>query len=223
VTRVVLIAWLAGSSGVAAKPPTGTAVEVVTPPNCTTEGPGPGPAVAATYAELTQIYRTALPGPDGLQQRDDKIDRLLAERLDVQEFASRTLARAWEAADQPTRERWARALTGLVHARYRSRFGEPGEMTLEVIEARQACLRAEVTTKMSERRSQNVREVVFSVVHRAGRWRLYDVSLDGVSLVRIWRERFHRFYREGGAGELERQLAQIARRYPCAKAYCPPL
>ena len=44
-------------------------------------------------------------------------------------------------------------------------------------------------------------------------WRVYDVVLEGASLVNSWRSRLSRVHREEGHAGLDKQLHRLTRRY----------
>ncbi|HRE92387.1 MAG TPA: hypothetical protein PK095_24945, partial [Myxococcota bacterium] len=46
------------------------------------------------------------------------------------------------------------------------------------------------------------------------RWRAFDVSVDGASLLEMWKGRFRRIFADGGVAAIEEHLRQLAERRP---------
>ena len=93
-------------------------------------------------------------------------------------------------------------------------------MSRALREARRGARAGEVRATLHHKKTDELKQVSFALVWRTGSWRLYDVEVDGTSLLQTWRGRFRRIFREGGVGALDEQMVGLSKRYPCPEAGC---
>ena len=176
--------------------------------------------VRKVFGELYGAYQNQLPGPRGQAIRERIIDDLVVRTVDAKRFAERALSHAWTGADADQRRRWTQSLAGMLQRRYWAQLRDPRVYKLVLGKSTVSCERAEVAAVMDHRKSSEEKDVVFSLAIRAHEWRLYDVTVDGTSLVQTWRSRFRRVFREGGAEAIEHEMSVLRKRYPCPSGGC---
>ncbi len=187
-------------------------------PVCASDTRGAQETVLRRFQELASAYEDVLPGPCGQTLLQRELDRIIDDSVDVGAFARWSLRVAWDQVDPDTRARWARALRLMLRARYRRRLRDPRTQRLEIERAALDCERATVWARTIDRRARaSSRLVVFRLVFHPdegrGAWRVYDVAVDGTSLLATYRGRFAKVYREGGVSALDRHLRSVAARY----------
>ncbi len=187
-------------------------------PVCAPSVQGARDTVLRRFRELADAYEDVLPGPRGQALLQRELDRIIDASVDVGAFARWSLRVAWDQVDADTRARWGEALRLMLRARYRRRLQDPRTQRLEIQRTALDCERATVWTRTIDRRGRaSSRVVVFRLVFHpeagADAWRVYDVAVDGTSLLATYRGRFVKVYREGGVSALDRHLRSVAARY----------
>ncbi len=191
--------------------------------SCPEDPQGPAKAAQHAYRQLVREYADTLPGPGGKTHRERRVEEIIGQSLDVRSFSRRTLARAWEKASPEQRAAWTGTLGTMLHRKYRSRLKAPHRHRLITGQVTIKCRDATVVGRLVRSgapRSRGGNAVALRMSHDVSGWRIYDVAIDGTSLLATWRHRFRRFYRAGGLRSVQAQLAKLARRYPCKTAAC---
>ncbi|MCB9729922.1 MAG: ABC transporter substrate-binding protein [Deltaproteobacteria bacterium] len=170
-------------------------------------------AIETLFQRLGEAYAIDLPGPAGEALRKKRAQQVARAVVDVDGFAQGVLGEAWAEADDATRDRWRQSLRVLLEHRYIERLQDPRHHRLEVGRAALSCDRASVVATLIHVKDRSDKALAFRLIHRDTGWAAWDVSVDGVSLAATYRSRFARIYRDGGASELDRYLADTARRY----------
>jgi phospholipid transport system substrate-binding protein len=145
--------------------------------------------------------------------RARKAQQLASAHLDVDFFARLVLRGLWERLDEPRREAWTKTLRGLLQHRYVERIRDPRKHVLRILGSELRCdhVRVRVSLHHTNRRSTSALE--FRLRTFDAGWRVYDVALEGASLVKSWRGRLTRVFRESGMPGLDTQLNTLTRRY----------
>lgn len=156
---------------------------------------------------------TVLKTPESVETgelRRDKIAEIVREAFDFSEISKRAVARNWRMFDDSQkaafREVFTRMLTGRYIARLQQQYS--GE---EIIYLGQDLLREDralVKTKVP-RTGADV-SIDYSLKLSAGDWRVYDVRVEGVSLVKNYRGQFNKFLMSKSPDRLIERLQQKA-------------
>ena len=114
--------------------------------------------------------------------RRTEIRRLARELFDFEEVTRRTLSRHWAARSPEERAEFVALFTDLLERSYVNRVeayaGENISYLGEAVDAGFATVRSRVTT---QRRTEIALD--YRLHLRDGRWRIYDLQIDGVSFV----------------------------------------
>ncbi len=173
-----------------------------------------GVALAAVFKQLRDIYRNALPGPDGVRLRDVAAERLARAQVDVEAFTSAALRMAWDEADAGQRERWQAALGALLYRRYLQALRDPTRFALDVTRVTlHDCTAASVDATVHDLGSQRRTAITLHMRRTGDHWRAWDVQVGEMGLVASWRGRFLPIFRSGGTQELDRELRKLAHRF----------
>ena len=144
---------------------------------------------------LTQdIEPAAKPESAVPQQSADKrieIRKVARDLFDFEEITRRTLSRHWAARTQDERNEFVALFTEVLERAYINRVeayaGENITYIGEAIDASYAIVRSKIIT---DRRSELTLD--YRLHLRDGRWRVYDLQIDGVSFVSTYRSQFDR-------------------------------
>jgi len=123
--------------------------------------------------------------------RRTEIRRLARELFDFEEVTRRTLSRHWAARSADERAEFVALFTDLLERSYVTRVeayaGENIAYFGEAVDASYATVRSKILT---DRRSEIALD--YRLHLRDGRWRVYDLQIDGVSFVSTYRSQFDR-------------------------------
>ena len=172
-----------------------------------------GPAtryVRQRQDEVMRLLRREPSGDAARTQRNDEVTRILSELLDYQELSRRALTGHWDGLTEAQRTQFVGLLRQLVERQYQRNL--QGIMDFEVRYTAEDAS-ASGTVVHTEARSRAERRqppvvIDYSMHLEAGRWRVFDVNTDGVSLVRNYQRQFHNIISHDGWDALIRRMEQ---------------
>jgi phospholipid transport system substrate-binding protein len=136
--------------------------------------------------------------------------RKVAEGLfDFQEMSRRSLGSTWDTVSAAEREEFVRLFTNLVANAYMGKIeqytGEPIKYESEQVEGSEASVLSRVVTPKGAEIG-----IEYRLYRLQERWAVYDVKVDGVSLVNGYKAQFTRLLQRGSFADLLKQLRQKA-------------
>jgi phospholipid transport system substrate-binding protein len=173
---------LMGSTGVWAGPPTDTVKEVI----------------EKALDALKEPGSTA-------EARRQKVKRIVDPHFDYQEMAKRSLGPAWAKLSPGQRQEFVALFAQLLEASYSDKIEKYAQRvkidyTGEIPSGDTAEVRT-VVVRANDRIPLNYR-----LMNEGGTWKVYDVIIEGVSLVSNYRSQFSRIIHESSYAELVRRL-----------------
>jgi phospholipid transport system substrate-binding protein len=145
---------------------------------------------------------------DASLREDDRraaVRRIAQEVFDVQETARRALGRHWHGRTPAEREEFVQLFAELMESTYISRIdlygGERLRFVDEKIDGEHAVVRARIVT-----RGGTEVPVEGRMLRRGERWLIYDVVIEGVSLIANYRSQFDRIIRSSSFADLVKRL-----------------
>lgn len=136
----------------------------------------------------------ALKAPDRARERQRAVRALAEEALDFRESARRALGTHWAARTPAERVHFVKLFTDLIDHAYLARLTWDGERLAydaEAVTGPEAVVKARALSS-----SGRATPVVFSLARDANqRWRIYDVSFEGMSLIGNYRAQFNKIIR----------------------------
>jgi len=166
-------------------------------------------AVSRVVAVLQDDFQGAHLDRPRAEMRRAEIRRVAADFFDFEEMARRTLTRHWNARTPDERAEFVRLFTDLLEGSYIGRIEQfSGERILylsERVDGHYATVRSRIVT----RRPSEI-AVDYRLQLRDGRWRAYDVLLDGVSFVSTFRSEFERIIQQSTYAGLVDKLRKRA-------------
>jgi phospholipid transport system substrate-binding protein len=139
-------------------------------------------------------------------ERRAAIRKVAEETFDFREISQRSLARHWHGRTAAERDEFVGLFADLLERSYIGQIeqysgGEKIQYLAETLDADQALVRTKIVTK------QGTEVPVDYRMHRAGgRWLVYDVSVEGISLVSNYRTQFDRVIRSSSYKQLAEKL-----------------
>jgi phospholipid transport system substrate-binding protein len=160
---------------------------------------------SATDRILKIVQDPGLKGPAKAGDRRQQIRGVANEIFDWQETGRRALARHWQARSPQERQEFSQLFADLVERSYVSKIeaysGERIVYLGDTVEGDQATVRTKLVTK-----TNTEIPIDYRLLKEGDRWRVYDVLIEGVSLVGNYRTQFNRIIQQNGYPELVQKL-----------------
>jgi phospholipid transport system substrate-binding protein len=173
-----------------------------------------GPAAAGTPTEQlkTQIDRVVktledpeLRSPSRMGERRGAVRKIAEGIFDYEETARRSLGRHWSARTPAEREEFVKLFADLLERSYLTKIetygGEKIHYLGETAETDSATVRTKIVTK-----SGTDIPVDYKMLKKADRWLVYDVTIEGVSLISNYRTQFNKIIQTSSYAELVKKL-----------------
>lgn len=139
---------------------------------------------------LAIVSDQALKAPDKTKERKRLVREVVDERFDWEEMSRRTLARHWARRTEEEKKEFVSLLGKLLERTYMDRVGDySGEKVLygrESVDGDYGVVRIKIVT-----RKETEIPVMYRIKKKAGDWFVYDISVEGVSLVNNYRSQFN--------------------------------
>jgi len=166
-------------------------------------------AVTRVVAVLQDDFSAAHLDRPRSEMRRAELHRVANDLFDFDEMARRTLTRHWNGRTPEEKAEFVRLFTDVLERSYIGRIeqfsGERILYTGERVEGAFATVRSRIVT----RRNAEI-AVDYRLMLRDGRWRAYDVLLDGVSFVASYRSEFERIIQQSSYAGLVDKLRKRA-------------
>jgi len=136
--------------------------------------------------------------------------RKVAESLfDFEEMSRISLGGYWTQVSQAEKDEFIRLFSSLIASSYMGKIeqyaGEPITYQDERVDGDEASVRSRVVTPKGSEVG-----IEYRLYRTANRWAVYDINVDGVSLVGSYKAQFTRLLQRGSFAELLKQLRQKA-------------
>lgn len=174
-------------------------------------------AIRGTINEVIRILSDqGLKKPERAQERRKLLEKVVRERFSYEEMAKRTLAAQWHKLDEKQRADFVEHFQRLLTNSYADRVeGYSGEQVHYLNERTEGDY-AEVRTKAESGKAEIPLD--YRMLSKGGEWRVYDVVIDGVSLVSNYRGQFAKIIRTSGYDDLAQQLREKSDQFVKIKA-----
>jgi phospholipid transport system substrate-binding protein len=135
-----------------------------------------------------------LKGNAHLVERRDKILSLIKNRFDFREMSKRVLGKTWREIDDKERDRFTALMTKLLENVYIGKLESYSGQEIEFVAEKIKGQRAQVTTLIE---NGDVKIPMHYIMRKTeSTWMVYDINIEGVSLVRNYREQFKSILRK---------------------------
>lgn len=154
-------------------------------------GGSPTEAVKETVDKVLVVLRDQeLKNPARENERRTKLEEIIGQRFDYSEMAKRTLPAHWKELTPEQQQEFVSLFQQFLANSYAGNVdGYSGE-EVEYLNERERGKFAEVQTKVKSPKVQI--PLNYRLLKKNGEWRVYDVVIDGVSLMKNYRGQFSR-------------------------------
>lgn len=158
-----------------------------------------------TDAVVKVLEDPTLKAEDRRAERRAAVRKIAIDIFDVQETARRALGPHWQRRTPEEREEFVQLFAELLERTYINKIdlfgGEKLRFTEEKLDGEHAIVRAKVITKQGTEVPVEAR-----MLNRTGRWQIYDIVIENISLIGNYRSQFDRIIRSSSYGELAKRL-----------------
>lgn len=155
--------------------------------NAATEGPTE--QLKPTLQRLIEIVTDpALQGDAKKTERRQIIMATVSDRFDFKEMSKRVLGPTWREIDAQAQEEFVRQMTKLLENNYIGQLENYSGERIEYVGERVKQERAQVSTLIE---NKGAKYPVHYIMSKDGdKWMVYDINIEGVSLIRNYRAEF---------------------------------
>lgn len=168
---------------------------------------GPTAQVKSTVDRVLDILKDpALKGPAKATERRRVLREAIDPRFDFAEMAKRSLGPHWREQTPQEREEFERLFADLLEQSYYQKLDAYADQdvlyTNEELEGQSAVVR----TKIVSKKERLDIPIDYKLARANGQWRVYDVTIEGVSLVSNYRTQFNRIIQTSSYAELVKRM-----------------
>jgi phospholipid transport system substrate-binding protein len=155
---------------------------------------GPIETIKPVLADLTGLLNNpALQGDAHRDERRQKIMSTIKTGFDFQEMCKRVLGKTWQEITPADQVHFTELMTKLLENVYIGKLEEYHYQSIDYIEEKVQGDRAQVTTMVNK---ADVKLPVYYILQdTSSGWMVYDINIEGVSLVRNYMEQFRSILR----------------------------
>jgi phospholipid transport system substrate-binding protein len=154
---------------------------------------------------LKLLEDPALQAPDKARERRVAVRKVADEIFDFGETARRALGRHWAARTPEERDEFVRLFGDLLERSYISKIELYGGEKIQYIGDRIDGETALVQSKLLTKNGSEV-PIEYRMLKKAERWLVYDVVIEGVSLVANYRTQFNKIIQTSSFQELVKKM-----------------
>jgi phospholipid transport system substrate-binding protein len=167
-----------------------------------------GPATDAVKSTVDEVIRILqdkeMKKPDRVEERRRLLEKIIGERFDYDEMAKRTLTIQWAKLNKDEQKEFVDLFKRMLSHTYADKIeGYSGEPVQYVNERQQEGF-AEVKTRVISGKAEIPLD--YRLMHKSDNWRVYDVVVDGVSLVNNFRGQFTKIIKSSSYADLVEKL-----------------
>ncbi|MDX1701931.1 MAG: ABC transporter substrate-binding protein [Melioribacteraceae bacterium] len=169
---------------------------------------GPTEQVKPTLDKiLTVLSDTQLKGDDHKIERRAKVMEIIKKRFDFHEMSRRVLGNTWKEISHDDQEHFTKLMTKLLENVYIGKLESYSGQKIEYIDEKIKGDKALVSTTI-ENNNKKI-PLYYILINTSSKWMVYDINIDGVSLVKNYREQFKSVLKRDRFSGLVKELEQM--------------
>jgi len=147
----------------------------------------------------------SLKGDDRVADRRIAVRKIADEIFDFSEIARRALARHWQPLTDKQRAEFVSLFSDLLERSYMSKIELYGGEKIQYVGERVDGETASVSTRIATKNGTEV-PIDYRLLKKGDRWLVYDVNIEGVSLVSNYRTQFNKIIQTASFEDLIQKL-----------------
>ncbi len=156
-------------------------------------------------AVLDVLNDKELKKPENRELRTKKIREIVDKRFDFEEMAKRSLALNWGKRTPEERKEFVTLFSDLLENTYIRKIERYENEKVAYLDERITGQYAVVRTKIVKQQESEI-PVEYRIFKKADKWEVYDIIVEGVSLVNNYRSQFSQIIRSSSYEELVKKL-----------------
>ena len=165
----------------------------------------PTDSMKGTIDEVLRIIRDKeLKQAAKAEERRSQLEKVVSERFDYQEMSRRALGAPWNQLSDKEKQEFVSLFQTLLTNSYAEKVESYSGEGVQYLNERTEKDYAEVRTKILSGKTEIPLD--YRLINRGTDWRVYDVVVDGVSLVNNYRGQFTKILRASSYSDLVDQL-----------------
>ena len=159
------------------------------------------PFIAEVVAILTDA---SLQGDKHRQERRTKVMNVAHERFDFTEMSKRVLGKQWDKLSADEKKYFVELFTKLLEHAYLGKIEDYSGQKVEFVGQRIKDDRAQVQTTLVDK--DVTMQVHYIMILKGQEWMVYDIVVEGVSIIRNYMDQFREILRQENYAGLLKQL-----------------
>ena len=168
-----------------------------------------GPATDQLKGAVDRVIKVledpSLKGDDRVGDRRTAVRKIADDIFDFSEIARRALARHWQPLTDKQRVEFVSLFSDLLERSYMSKIELYGGEKIQYIGERMDGDTATVATRIATKNGTEV-PIDYRLLKKGDRWLVYDVNIEGVSLVSNYRTQFNKIIQTASFEDLIQKL-----------------
>jgi len=160
-----------------------------------------------------------LQGDEKCFERRKKVMEIVRERFDFFEMSKRVLGRQWRKLSPQEKQEFVDLFTTLLEYAYIGKIEDYSEQKVEFKDQRIKGERAQVRTVLINQ--EVIIPVSYIMLLKGEKWKVYDIVVEGVSLVRNYMDQFKEILRKDNYASLLKQLRDKVNELDASSKPCP--
>lgn len=158
-------------------------------------------AMKGTVNEVVRLLADKeLKKPDKTDERRQKLEKVVGERFSYEEMGKRALAGQWPKLTDSQKQEFVGLFKSLLSRTYANKIESYSGEPIQFVSERNQDSYAEVRTKVLSGKA--VIPLDYRLLNKEGGWWVYDVVIDGISLVNNYRGQFSKIINASGYDSL---------------------
>ena len=160
----------------------------------------PMSVVKTTVNQALDVLRdTSAP----LAQRQDKLRQIVAQTFDFKEMAKSALGYHWRELSPAQQQEFTNAFIAFIEDSYLSKINDyRGQQVAFLKKSNDGPQYAQVNTDIIQPNGKDAIHVNYRLLKEDGTWKIYDVTVDAISIIANYRNQFNRVINEKGFDQL---------------------
>ena len=172
----------------------------------------PTEAMKSTVRHALEVLRDPeLKKPERGDERVTRLKKIADSRFDYGEMAKRSLGAQWSKLEERKQHEFVDLFTEFLTSTYMDKIQDYGGEDVKFLNERIENQYAEVKSLMVGKKTEIPLD--YRLLLKDGEWKAYDVVVDGISLVRNYREQFTTILRSSSYDKLARMLREKNTQY----------
>jgi phospholipid transport system substrate-binding protein len=156
-------------------------------------------------AVMDVLNNKELKKPEKKELREKNIREIVTKRFDFEEMAKRSLALNWNKRTPEEKKEFVALFSDLLENTYVKKIERYENEKVVYLDEKITGQYAVVRTKIVKPQEAEV-PVEYRIFKKADKWEVYDIIVEGVSLVNNYRSQFSQIIRSGSYEELVKKL-----------------